>query len=124
MLTSEFFLDNKLFATVDHVGIPLDVQGNWLKLCNEAIAMIEAALRDHPVRRIRLHGDCHAGNVLWNDAGPHFVDFDDARRKRRAAAFSSGSTESTKPVPGPKAETASAYPSATASSRTTTGGSR
>jgi Ser/Thr protein kinase RdoA (MazF antagonist) len=27
--------------------------------------------------RIRLHGDCHAGNVLWTDAGPHFVDFDD-----------------------------------------------
>ena len=30
-------------------------------------------------RLLRLHGDCHAGNVLWTDAGPHFVDFDDAR---------------------------------------------
>lgn len=29
--------------------------------------------------RIRLHGDCHAGNVLWTDTGPHFVDLDDAR---------------------------------------------
>ena len=28
---------------------------------------------------IRLHGDVHGGNVLWTDAGPHFVDFDDAR---------------------------------------------
>lgn len=28
---------------------------------------------------IRLHGDCHAGNLLWTDAGPHFVDFDDSR---------------------------------------------
>lgn len=28
---------------------------------------------------IRLHGDCHAGNILWTDAGPHFVDFDDCR---------------------------------------------
>ena len=26
---------------------------------------------------IRLHGDCHLGNVLWTDGGPHFVDFDD-----------------------------------------------
>lgn len=26
---------------------------------------------------IRLHGDCHAGNVLWNDAGPQIVDLDD-----------------------------------------------
>ena len=29
---------------------------------------------------IRLHGDCHPGNVLWTpDGGPHFVDLDDAR---------------------------------------------
>ncbi len=26
---------------------------------------------------MRLHGDCHRGNVLWTDAGPHFVDLDD-----------------------------------------------
>ncbi|MFC3651722.1 serine/threonine protein kinase [Dyella humi] len=32
-----------------------------------------------PVRMLRLHGDCHPGNVLWTDIGPHFVDLDDAR---------------------------------------------
>lgn len=32
-----------------------------------------------PVRSLRLHGDCHPGNVLWTDGGPHFVDLDDAR---------------------------------------------
>lgn len=26
---------------------------------------------------IRLHGDCHPGNVLWTEQGPHFVDLDD-----------------------------------------------
>ncbi|HEX7080488.1 MAG TPA: serine/threonine protein kinase [Gammaproteobacteria bacterium] len=26
---------------------------------------------------LRIHGDCHPGNVLWTDAGPHFVDLDD-----------------------------------------------
>ena len=31
------------------------------------------------VAHLRLHGDCHAGNVLWTDGGPHFVDLDDAR---------------------------------------------
>jgi Ser/Thr protein kinase RdoA (MazF antagonist) len=31
------------------------------------------------VKQLRLHGDCHVGNVLWTDAGPHFVDFDDSR---------------------------------------------
>ena len=37
-----------------------------------------------PIRSLRLHGDCHPGNILWTpgegaDAGPHFVDLDDAR---------------------------------------------
>ena len=27
---------------------------------------------------IRLHGDCHPGNILWRD-GPMFVDLDDCR---------------------------------------------
>jgi len=31
------------------------------------------------MRSIRLHGDCHPGNILWTDGGPHFVDLDDAR---------------------------------------------
>ncbi|MDH5437156.1 MAG: serine/threonine protein kinase, partial [Gammaproteobacteria bacterium] len=31
------------------------------------------------VRNIRLHGDCHPGNILWTDDGPHFVDLDDTR---------------------------------------------
>lgn len=30
-------------------------------------------------RMLRIHGDCHRGNVLWTDAGPHFVDLDDCR---------------------------------------------
>ncbi|WP_058480228.1 serine/threonine protein kinase [Legionella waltersii] len=29
------------------------------------------------IDQIRLHGDCHAGNVLWNEAGPQIVDLDD-----------------------------------------------
>jgi Ser/Thr protein kinase RdoA (MazF antagonist) len=29
------------------------------------------------VREIRVHGDCHLGNLLWNEHGPVFVDLDD-----------------------------------------------
>jgi Ser/Thr protein kinase RdoA (MazF antagonist) len=29
------------------------------------------------LRELRIHGDCHPGNVLWTDDGPHFVDLDD-----------------------------------------------
>jgi Ser/Thr protein kinase RdoA (MazF antagonist) len=33
---------------------------------------------DTPLAQIRIHGDCHFGNVLWNEEVPHFVDFDDS----------------------------------------------
>ena len=39
---------------------------------------VDAAIeRVGPVGRIRLHGDCHLGNILWNERGPVFVDLDD-----------------------------------------------
>lgn len=48
-----------------------------------AVAALEPLLRERfeqvRPRYLRLHGDCHPGNVLWTDAGPHFVDLDDAR---------------------------------------------
>jgi Ser/Thr protein kinase RdoA (MazF antagonist) len=28
-------------------------------------------------RTLRILGDCHRGNILWTDLGPHFVDLDD-----------------------------------------------
>lgn len=31
------------------------------------------------INTIRVHGDCHSGNILWRYDNPHFVDFDDAR---------------------------------------------
>jgi Ser/Thr protein kinase RdoA (MazF antagonist) len=30
-----------------------------------------------PVPSIRIHGDCHLGNLLWNEQGPVCVDLDD-----------------------------------------------
>tara|TARA_B110000503_G_scaffold104677_1_gene156203 strand:- start:66942 stop:67922 length:981 start_codon:yes stop_codon:yes gene_type:complete len=30
-----------------------------------------------PEDQIRIHGDCHVGNILWRDETAHFVDFDD-----------------------------------------------
>jgi Ser/Thr protein kinase RdoA (MazF antagonist) len=60
-------------------AIPLDVQGPWLEHCNAAIEMVSSMLEANPARGIRLHGDCHPGNILWTpDQGPHFVDLDDA----------------------------------------------
>jgi len=42
--------------------------------------VIDVAAKQYQVdQQIRLHGDCHAGNILWRDEGPHFVDLDDCR---------------------------------------------
>lgn len=62
--------------------IPAELEARWLGLANAAIEAAERAFEQAgaaPLSCIRLHGDCHPGNLLWTDAGPHFVDFDDAR---------------------------------------------
>jgi len=89
-----------------HDQVPLDVQSRWATASQEALDLVAAhaclagaggptthadfADDDDPgraVQRIRLHGDCHPGNILWTpldvpasaQPGPHFVDLDDAR---------------------------------------------
>ena len=37
----------------------------------------EIFARNAKVAQIRIHGDCHPGNVLWRNEIPNFVDFDD-----------------------------------------------
>ena len=60
--------------------LPPNVQARYrvaAQRVDEAVALRLEAVG--PVRQLRLHGDCHPGNVLWTDDGPHFVDLDDAR---------------------------------------------
>ena len=94
---------------LSHDMVPLDVQAAWQKTCQYAINLIANKAINTPaiseitshkgvkndgliddkadssnIAIIRLHGDCHPGNILWTptDAphgGPHFVDLDDAR---------------------------------------------
>ena len=60
--------------------IPADLLPAWKAITEQALAGIDAAFaRAGALRAIRLHGDCHVGNILWTDDGPHFVDLDDAR---------------------------------------------
>ncbi|WP_313571580.1 serine/threonine protein kinase [Comamonas terrigena] len=68
-----------------HGDIPSHVRPRWQAACEAALAMARDALEQTPLRAIRLHGDCHPGNILWTpvddngQGGPHFVDLDDAR---------------------------------------------
>jgi Ser/Thr protein kinase RdoA (MazF antagonist) len=50
----------------------------WAEACTLAIDCIDAAFTAHAPTAIRLHGDCHPGNLLWRDSGAHVVDLDDA----------------------------------------------
>jgi Ser/Thr protein kinase RdoA (MazF antagonist) len=83
-------------------AVPLDVISAWAKVSENAIKLIaiheqlaqvqglhseENTARSNTAGLIRLHGDCHPGNILWTPIGspaaagpgPHFVDMDDAR---------------------------------------------
>ena len=83
---------------LEHDKVPLDVQSAWTKVCTNAIDLVAgyATLtrasglndaKESGIRILRLHGDCHPGNILWTPTnalqaagpGPHFVDLDDAR---------------------------------------------
>jgi len=59
--------------------IPPDAEAAWQQVTQEALSAAAAAFEHGALpRQIRLHGDCHLGNVLWTNEGPHFVDLDDA----------------------------------------------
>ncbi|MGE5129280.1 MAG: serine/threonine protein kinase [Sphingomonadaceae bacterium] len=63
-----------------HGFLPSDLVDSWRSVAALALEGVARCYeRAGAPRLLRLHGDCHAGNVLWTDAGPHFVDFDDAR---------------------------------------------
>jgi Ser/Thr protein kinase RdoA (MazF antagonist) len=65
---------------LEHAFVPPDLLEAWKSVVNLALDGIRRCYeRSGEIHAIRLHGDCHAGNVLWTDDGPHFVDFDDAR---------------------------------------------
>ena len=63
-----------------HGFIPADIEDVYRGVVKQALDGVERCFeRAGDIAIIRLHGDCHLGNLLWTDDGPHFVDFDDSR---------------------------------------------
>ncbi len=62
-----------------HEALPDDARASWFDAADRAL---DAAARAFDAcadtAQLRLHGDCHPGNLLWTAEGPHFVDLDDA----------------------------------------------
>jgi Ser/Thr protein kinase RdoA (MazF antagonist) len=92
-----FAIDSREWL-LSHDKVPLDVQSAWGRAAQEAIDLIagypaltstgrKGNADSKPIKHLRLHGDCHPGNILWtpldsptsSGPGPHFVDLDDAR---------------------------------------------
>ncbi|MGD8430825.1 MAG: serine/threonine protein kinase [Ectothiorhodospiraceae bacterium] len=60
--------------------VPAHIEDAYRTLTADLLEAVNAAFdRAGNYEEIRLHGDCHPGNILWTDDGPHFVDLDDCR---------------------------------------------
>ena len=68
-----------LALLIDGGFVPDTQLAAWRQACESALTAVEAAFETAaPLATLRLHGDCHLGNVLWRDGSPHVVDLDDA----------------------------------------------
>ncbi|MDT8420210.1 MAG: serine/threonine protein kinase [Desulfuromonadales bacterium] len=60
--------------------IPAEYKDAYDTLTADLLKAIDQIIaRINNPRAIRVHGDCHSGNILWRDEAPHLVDFDDTR---------------------------------------------
>jgi len=64
-----FLLDNEL--------IPIESANRYRAVTEQLLTAIATIFTETSFEPIRLHGDCHPGNILWTEQGPHFVDMDD-----------------------------------------------
>lgn len=63
---------------IQHHCVPDEIKPNFCLVVPQILDLIKQRFRDvGELANIRLHGDCHAGNVLWNQDGPRIVDLDD-----------------------------------------------
>lgn len=64
--------------SASHEGLDAGLRGRYAEVSERVLEQVEAQFDDFgPFRHLRLHGDCHLGNILWNERGPVFVDLDD-----------------------------------------------
>lgn len=78
-LTIDNYGNQSVKALLEDNWLPPHLESAFSSLSDDLLVSIEAAFdRAGEFSRIRLHGDCHPGNILWRD-GPLFVDLDDCR---------------------------------------------
>jgi len=77
-MTLEYFAEDSAQYLLENNFIPQDLRPAYSTLAQDLIKRIQDVFASaRAPAQIRIHGDCHMGNVLWRDDMPHFVDFDD-----------------------------------------------
>lgn len=76
-------IETHAIASVDYLldagWLPPELEDNFVALCDQVVDAIEDGFDAcGGYTSLRLHGDCHPGNILWREDAPHFVDLDDA----------------------------------------------
>lgn len=59
--------------------LPAHLATEFAEAVEALLARCDQRFAETNYQPLRLHGDCHPGNILWRDDTAHFVDFDDAR---------------------------------------------
>ncbi len=78
-LTPERFGDESITTILGGQWLPPHMETAFESLASHLMISIRNAYeRAGNVHSIRLHGDCHPGNLLWRE-GPFFVDMDDCQ---------------------------------------------
>ncbi|NVK02342.1 MAG: serine/threonine protein kinase [Oceanospirillaceae bacterium] len=73
-----FGWDNREFLLQNF--LPQSLREAYERISEDLLRQVEERFSAYSdLKSIRVHGDCHVGNILWRDDLPHFVDFDDAR---------------------------------------------
>ncbi|MDH5393028.1 MAG: serine/threonine protein kinase [Gammaproteobacteria bacterium] len=82
-INTEAFLTEPYEYLLKAEFIPDYLMPAYTSLMQDLIQHVLDAYHKIEFTNIRLHGDCHVGNILWTDhgdnKGPEFLDFDDSR---------------------------------------------
>lgn len=77
---ASFVVEPRLYL-LENNFIPADILEAYSTLTEQLLDRLRATVEQTgETVQLRLHGDCHIGNILWYDEAPLIVDFDDARR--------------------------------------------
>lgn len=66
-------------ALIKESFIPEHIRESYEVIVDQILTLIDKIYIESKSENIRVHGDCHVGNILWRDDAPHFIDFDDSR---------------------------------------------